>query len=95
MPLAPTRQVSRRDALVFPAEELGQRVGRVPLRFAREEIKRGEHRLSFLEAQVDLTAEATMPPERGPWIAGRFPISKEQAELESFTRAAVLELRGG
>ena len=44
----------------------------------------GEDGLSLVEAHVDLTAVAAMPPERCACITCRRPVAEEQAELQGF-----------
>jgi hypothetical protein len=65
-PLAPMLQVPPRDAPALAAEELRERKGRVPLSVAGQQNEPRETRLRFLEADVDLSAVATVPADRGP-----------------------------
>jgi hypothetical protein len=55
-------------ALTFqtsPTQKIREGESRVPLPFARHENQRGQSRLRFLEADVHLPAEASMPAQRG------------------------------
>ena len=75
-----------------PAEELGQRVGGVPLPLAGEETKSGENSLGFLKAHIDLSAEASVPAKRRSSIALGCLVAEKETEFKRFVQADMLEL---
>ena len=75
-----------------PAEQIREGESRVVLPFARQENQGREDRLRFLEADIHIPAEASKPAQRSPRVALRCLVSQEEAELERFGQADVLEL---
>jgi hypothetical protein len=92
-PLAPRPQASRRDVLALAGSKFRKGEGSVPLAIAGQENQRRKYGLGFLEADVDLTAEAAVPSESGARKSFRSLLAQEEAEFERLSQSYVLELR--
>jgi hypothetical protein len=90
----PGRELTSGPFQPAPAEQLSEGIGRILLPLAGQKNERREHRLRFLEADVDLAANAPVPAEGGAAVALWRLVADEEAELEGLREAYVLKLRG-